>query len=953
MNNLGLSYARPTSTYAGLPTGTLKEVLQQKQQDFFAARDTADKLETALANIEVDPQNQYIKDAAVQRMQDTYKQVKEVGDWENAGLIVRDAAKAFATDQALNAAVSDRQKRTQAITDLKAQVAAGTITQSDADFVLSEANKNYTGVKHDESTGWKGTFTYSTPPQYINIGEYTDKFLNDFKPDQFLGQYVKKEDGWYKVNGTKVTDGGYEYMVKSERASYEEVYQAARQYVLQDSKVTDRVAFEALKDKRTFDDIAAGEPDKARSSLIDDLIDFAGFDAAKLKTLSNDELMLLYKKESVVHNSIAGPVSKHAYTKETIDTFGMTWQAKEKLETSKRKAESTAGEVTVGDLRTILQNNFVSIQNPFQHPTTLEEHNTAINEKTKAISALDKDISNIAKNIEATKQKLSSQGITNVTSHPEVQNMQREYDDLVFEKQTLEFEIENAEERYNTAKNKLIASGEINEDKLKRVETLQRNQSADVLALSKYMIDNAIKNKRGDVGRELTEEEITNIKKQWGVDALMRPTIDKGNPFRAEGSGYDIAHSVELKKVIDVNSNMWKNYVKNYVEPYSKIGAEDISHKIQTEMKKAADEIFVQTAYFNIGLGNGDKRSEWGNKSKFATQVEYDFLNNKNGWIIIDSKGKRLYDDKPRDRRNMDVEEINVLGLTTESVGNYGYLVAANIKRRHPDRDKGNKGAKQEETVYLVPGSGINQSGILELAKLELLDGNAQLIGDSGSATASTAVDLARKLDRNVIDKQMAQFNDHRIEPNQNITKKIAIGIDGKYAEVSRITGNNTGVLEYRTVIKNSNGTIDMAGMGGASFLTHKDQFALEGDLEHFTSYMFDAKYAGTRAVRHNNPGAFTVDIAKQAGLKEGVDYTIGDSFKGSNGETLYTAKLLGDSMKTTIQVIDKIGLVNSSGKPRWSYVSAKDQEAWNKMTYSEKEAFVKKMQQIEIGLND
>lgn len=67
----------------------------------------------------------------------------------------------------------------------------------------------------------------------------------------------------------------------------------------------------------------------------------------------------------------------------------------------------------------------------------------------------------------------------------------------------------------------------------------------------------------------------------------------------------------------------------------------------------------------------------------------------------------------------------------------------------------------------------------------------------------------------------------------------------------------------------------------------------------------------GMRTDRHANPTAFTTDIAKQAGLKEGVDYTTGDVF-GDKGQ-YNTAKLIGDPVDTTIKVIDKIGFKTQS----------------------------------------
>ncbi len=102
------------------------------------------------------------------------------------------------------------------------------------------------------------------------------------------------------------------------------------------------------------------------------------------------------------------------------------------------------------------------------------------------------------------------------------------------------------------------------------------------------------------------------------------------------------------------------------------------------------------------------------------------------------------------------------------------------------------------------------------------------------------------------------------------------------------------------------------------------------------------------RTDRHNNPTAFTTDIAKLAGLKEGVDYTKGDSF--SNGK-YFTAKLLGDPVAATIKVIDKIGFKTSSGGNRWSYTdSIPDTKRWNSLTYEQKKKVVAQMYQHEGG---
>lgn len=108
------------------------------------------------------------------------------------------------------------------------------------------------------------------------------------------------------------------------------------------------------------------------------------------------------------------------------------------------------------------------------------------------------------------------------------------------------------------------------------------------------------------------------------------------------------------------------------------------------------------------------------------------------------------------------------------------------------------------------------------------------------------------------------------------------------------------------------------------------------------------ASTTGMRTDRHNNPTAFTTDVAKVAGLKEGVDYVKGDPF--SNGK-YYTAKLLADPIDTTIKVIDKIGFYTSSGAPRWTYIESIPQaKNWKNLSYAQKKQVIAQMYKHEGG---
>lgn len=107
------------------------------------------------------------------------------------------------------------------------------------------------------------------------------------------------------------------------------------------------------------------------------------------------------------------------------------------------------------------------------------------------------------------------------------------------------------------------------------------------------------------------------------------------------------------------------------------------------------------------------------------------------------------------------------------------------------------------------------------------------------------------------------------------------------------------------------------------------------------------------RTDRNNNPTAMTTDVARSLGLIEGVDYVQGDKFPGDS--KLYTAKLLGNPVETTIKALDtaaqagKGAFLTQSGKPRWSYISMSDKE-WLAKSPMEKRQVITDMYKHEGG---
>lgn len=101
------------------------------------------------------------------------------------------------------------------------------------------------------------------------------------------------------------------------------------------------------------------------------------------------------------------------------------------------------------------------------------------------------------------------------------------------------------------------------------------------------------------------------------------------------------------------------------------------------------------------------------------------------------------------------------------------------------------------------------------------------------------------------------------------------------------------------------------------------------------------------RTDRHNNPTAFTTDVAKTAGLIEGRDYVAGDPFP--DNPNLRTARIIGDPIATTIKVIDRIGFTTASGKQRWSYINI-PKATWDQYAPEQKRQVIAQMYKREGG---
>ena len=140
-------------------------------------------------------------------------------------------------------------------------------------------------------------------------------------------------------------------------------------------------------------------------------------------------------------------------------------------------------------------------------------------------------------------------------------------------------------------------------------------------------------------------------------------------------------------------------------------------------------------------------------------------------------------------------------------------------------------------------------------------------------------------------------------------------------------------------------------------FQLEKDEFEWKKDNTETTTSGGSSSYGSYRTERNNNPTAMITAYAKELGGVLWEDYEIGDSFiwtdKNWNPITLYTARLIGDPVEKTIELLDR-WLAN--GMPNifkwWTYASELwlNNNVWRNATEGEKRKIIEKMLKREWG---
>ncbi len=238
-------------------------------------------------------------------------------------------------------------------------------------------------------------------------------------------------------------------------------------------------------------------------------------------------------------------------------------------------------------------------------------------------------------------------------------------------------------------------------------------------------------------------------------------------------------------------------------------------------------------------------------------------------------------------------------------------------------------------------------------------EGAAKLLEQTGydKGMATLKWNAAKKLADQIEWKDPVQTSDGLLfygkDPKTGEIKQQTIPAEFNKSYQYQITNNGT-LLRFNS----ANGNIEQYLGNGQFGNSNKTDFG--GSAQYIKETGGGAVAGGfslndpPRLVQNNNPTAFTTAVAKDMGLVLGTDYVQGAPFTDSKGNTLYTAKLLGDPIETTIKGIDQSGLYTADGRPRWSYLDKiPDAKNWNQLSHDQKVNVIQQMYKYEGGKGD
>lgn len=842
-----LSYAPYVPTYVGLPLDRAKETGDVLQGKYNVAKENASKLEIAMANIQMHEKDEPVRTMATEVLTNTLNTVKEKGNWEDAGYLVQSAATDVGKNRGLIAATKSYQMKQEQMAALQDRVNKGEILQEDIEYEVAKAEEKYQGVRQNPITGaWEGYYNMTNPPTYVDVGKYTDEFLNGFKSDEWMGMYKKGADGkWYKGNptGEVTADGQYIYMPSTEEATYDEVYLAAREQVLQNQQIQERVDYDLSKKNVTFADKVSHDPN-AKLAMQDDLVDIIGYDKSKVEAMTDDQLALAHEKEMMLHQQIDGSSLKHSYRKEKFQTLGETWDFKQ-WQNKVRVAAGGGGD----DKTVIVDQTYLHMMTqgytPSGNPISFEEFNKQLTDMEAESNKREISIQEKKKEIEDWKTKNPGKDLpeTYVQQLSTMETARARHDNAIVE----------FNKRYNEAVDRVnakfgidykAARNTFNEfiatqtpenvtyanNVIKNITTLQEMTG---LSISDLINDRGLMGYDSKtVGRTLIRK-YNERQQQLGKESNPQDITNLMNLYEQHKSfieGVNTKNVRTLPKEEIARLNAAKNIVKEWGTFEETSGTSEVA--ISEELALMAKEKTTNYAY--IDLSTDFSKTGESVDSQFSKTASQLFKNAPHNFTLIATNGEEIGFENNPDSKYYNHNHIRILGPTTDYVHKHGTVFYA---QEQVYDDKGKPTGEVRNHLFKDNTGSFKKLAIKQMQQGRLMEGD-KIVSEKGLNEMDDAI---YKFLYEDVDAQISVFQNHPNVPPDPKSKKQYNTIDteiilgpNKRAKVTKKVdkvGDVSYDVEYG-MLKDENGVTWQSAPENYTSIAN-----LEQALEHYAGY--------------------------------------------------------------------------------------------------------------------
>lgn len=323
-----LTYNNKVLQPIGRPVDDLKALYKDKQEDYNYVVDSLHQTETVLNQIPSHDKDKGIVDVAKERYQSTFNELNEAGDFENRIIDTKNLANDLTNKYGLLDVQRVAKEQSAYQSNLKERLDAGEITRQQYENASRDSERNYQGLKKDETTGaYLGSYGGTQVQNYANASKEVMEVLKGWKANTVILTDKEGNALMSKEGGT-----GYYNTGTKEFVDEGELIDAARSYVQSNPNIQSQFEEDTYFEMANLLSDENGNKREVTINDIRGLINNSNTKAAAAqigingiedlnnldKVLEGKDLEAVYKhlkKDQLVSDAIKLGVSKESYEK--------------------------------------------------------------------------------------------------------------------------------------------------------------------------------------------------------------------------------------------------------------------------------------------------------------------------------------------------------------------------------------------------------------------------------------------------------------------------------------------------------------------------------------------------------------------------------------------------------------------------------------------------------------